>query len=148
MSYGGNPSTDSSDAVRLLVGDISTGSSGEYLSDGDYDFFIAQTPTIYAAAALAANTLAMMFGGASVSSLSGGYLSKEVGDLKLTKADASQFAAQYRALGRRLDLMGALKTAPVAGGLERPEGSPVDPFFFRNQFDNPSVTTITSTGNG
>ena len=139
MAYGANPSGNNRDAVRLLVGDISTSTAGEFLANGDYDFFIAQTPSIYAAAALAANSLAMAFGGAAVSSVSGGYVTKEVGDLKLTKSDASQFAAQYRTLARRLDLMGALKIAPSAGGLQKPDGSTISPFFWRKQFDNASV---------
>lgn len=147
MAYGGNPSGNSVDAVRLLVGDISTSTAAEFLTNTDYSFFLDQTPGIYAAASLAANSLAMAFGGAAVSSVSGGYVSKEVGDLKLTKADASQFAAQYRALSRKFDLMGGLKTAPSAGGLVSPDGSTVPAFFYRNQFDNPGVTTLTaSTG--
>lgn len=145
MAYGNNPSGSQRDAVRLLVGDISTSTSAEYLANGDYDFFIAQTPNIYAAAALAAHSLAMTFGGASVSSVSGGYVTKEVGDLKLTKADASEFSGQYRTLAKRLDLMSAMGIAPSAGGLVRPNGSTVPPFFYRKQFDNPNVTVVAST---
>jgi len=145
MPYGGNPSTDGSDAVRLLVGDLSTSTSGEYLADGDYDYFIAQTPNQYVAAALAANSLAALFMGAAASGTgSNGYLRKRVGDLELEKADATKTAESYRLLSKQLSKGSAGTITPYAGGISRSDKASVksdadrvEPAFARGQFDSP-----------
>lgn len=143
MAYTGNPSTVPRDAVRLLVGDISTSTSGEYLADADYTFFIAQTPNIYVAAQLASNSLAALFTGSAASASGSGFVEKSVGDLRLKKADASQMAANYRALAVKFGRMSAGMTAPTAGGISRSDKRAaeldtdrVPPFFTRSQMDN------------
>lgn len=135
MAYGGNPGGNTRDAVRLLVGDTSTSTGAEYLSNTDYDFFLAQTPNIYIAAQLACNSLAAMFMGQTAGS--GGYTSKSVGDLSITRAQASEMATSYQALAKKFGRMSALKTAPSAGGIAKPSGALKTPFFKRNLMDNP-----------
>ena len=142
MAYGGNPSGDNSDAVRLLVGDISTSTAREYLTDTDYDYFVAQTPNLYAAGALAANSLAALFGGSGSE--------KKVGDLSIKRADA----AYYRDLAKQLQRMSALQSAPYAGGISQSDKASVEsdtdrvkPAFTRDQFANPGAVSPTgSTG--
>lgn len=142
MPYTNNPAGDTTDQVRLLVFDVSTSTSGEYLSDAEIDWFISVTPSIYAAAALAANTLSAKFTSISASS----YEEKQVGDLRLKKGDVSSLAANYRALADRLSRQASLTAAgaPYAGGISRSDKAGVEsnpdrvkPFFTRGQFDNP-----------
>lgn len=136
-------STLSRNRVRLLVGDISTSTSGEFLHDGAYDFFVANTPNIYSAACLAANTLAAVNGGKAIT--------KTVGDLSYTKGDANY----YKTLCEQFKLMSTLQSsaAPYAGGIsiadKRAYENDTDrtqPSFFREMFDDraardPDVTT-------
>lgn len=139
MPYGGVPATDPSDAVRLLVGDIGTTTATQFLSDADYDYFISLTPNHYAAAILAANSLAALNGGKG--------LSKRVGDLSYTLGDASH----YRALAKTLEMRQASGVSPYAGGISKADKTSVagdtdrvEPAFTRGQFDNPSPAS-TST---
>lgn len=143
MAYGGNPSGVPRDAVRLLVGDISTSTASEILSNSDYDFFLAQTPNKYEAAALAVQSLANV-------AAQGGVIRKEVGDLVLVW-DFSQLMA----LARRFTLMSSLQCTPTAGGIEGPNGQLLKPAMFRKLMDNPEVidplwgrstSMITTTG--
>lgn len=134
MAYGNNPSGDTSDALRLLVGDISTSTAREYLTDTDYDYFASVSPNNFAAAALAANSLAALFGGQGSR--------KKVGDLEITRADA----AYYRDLAKQLNRMSALQSAPFAGGISRSDKAAVEsdtdrvgPAFTRSQFANPAA---------
>ena len=145
MAFTNNPSTNAKDAVRLLVGDVSTSTSGEYLSDNSYTYFIAQTPNQYVAASLAANSLAALFMGAAASGTgSNGYLRKRVGDLEMEKADATKTAESYRLLSKQLSKGSAGTISPSAGGISRSDkaaakGNPdrVEPAFARGQFDSP-----------
>lgn len=154
MAYGGTPGTVDRDAVRLLVGDISTSTSGEFLANGDYDFFIAQTGGIYIAAQLAANSLAALFMGSASASGGSGFVEKQVGDLRLKKADAMSMARSYRELAAKFGRMAASKKAPYAGGLTKSDKQAVEddsdrtvPFFTRDLMDNPSATQpFSSTG--
>lgn len=136
-------STLNRNRVRLLVGDISTSTSGEYLHDGAYDFFVAETPNIYVAAQLAANSLAAAFMGAAASASGSGYVEKRVGDLQLKKADATMLAKSYQELARKFSRMAAGKIVPTAGGISRSDKRDAEldtdrvaPFFTRKQMDN------------
>lgn len=129
-------STLSRNRVRLLVGDISTSTSGEFLHDGAYDFFVTATPNIFSAACLAANSLAALNGGRAVK--------KTVGDLSYEKGDA----AYYKMLCDQFKLMSSIQTsgAPYAGGISisdkrsaEANADRVRPVFTREQFDDPSV---------
>lgn len=146
MAYTGNPSGVVRDQVRLLVGDISTSTSGEYLADADYTWFIAATANTYTAAQLAANSLAMMFTAAAASAAGTGYVEKQVGDLTLKKADATRLAASYRALSGTLAQMAASGLTPSAGGITvsgkdtlELDTDRVKPRFRSGLFDNPGA---------
>lgn len=149
MAYTGNPTTVNRDAVRLLVGDISTSTSAEYLANGDYDFFIAEGGNNYVAAQLAANSLAALFMGSAASAGAGGFVEKQVGDLRLKKADATQLANSYRQLAQKLSRMAASKVAPYAGGIGisdkrevEDDSDRVKPFFTRALLDNPNADSL------
>lgn len=142
MAYTNNPRGNPRDAVRLLVGDISTSTASEYQSDVDYDFFISACPNSYSAAALAANSLAAVFGGQGSE--------KKVGDLSIKRADA----AYYRDLAKQLQRMSALQSAPYAGGIsvsdkatQKADTDQTRPSFERDQFANPAASAPSaSTG--
>lgn len=135
MAYTGNPSTVTTDAIRLLVGDISASTAAEYLADADYTFFYAQSSNdIYLAGSLAANSLAML-------AAAGGVIEKQVGDLAL-KWDYNQ----YLALSRKLEQQAAANVSPYAGGISRSDKRGIEqdtdrvrPAIRRGQFDNPWV---------
>lgn len=56
MPYGGNPTTDAADAIRVMVGD--TDASAPRLDDGTYALIIATESNIYSRARMAAQALA------------------------------------------------------------------------------------------
>lgn len=129
-------STSANNRVRLLVGDISTSTSGEFLPDTSYTFFVGATPNIYAAACLAANTLAAINGGKAIE--------KRVGDLSYKKGDA----AYYKALCDQFKLMSSIQTsgAPYAGGISIADKQSIESnsdrpgsAFAREMFDDPAA---------
>ncbi len=144
--YTNDPRNRTIDALRLLVGDVSTSTSAEYLSDVDYDYFASVTPTNYMAAQLAANSLAALFTGAAASAGANGYVEKTVGDLTLKKADATQLAKSYAALSQKFARMAVAGIAPYAGGITvsgkasvEQDADRVKPRFVGNLFDNPAA---------
>lgn len=147
MAYGGVPQTVARDAVRLLVGDVSTSTSSEFLGDDDYDYFVAVTPNNYVAASLAAASLSSLFTAAAVSGTgANGYISKKVGDLELQKADAQSYATHYKMLLGQLRRQSALSISPYAGGqtasdkdTDRQDSDMVQPMFTRGGYDNPGT---------
>lgn len=131
MAFTNNPSTNRVDAVRLLVGDVSTSNSLVYLTDNSYTYFIAQTPNLFSAGALAANSLAAFFMGRGSE--------KKVGDMILRR----DMAQQFRALAVELKTMSAKGISPYAGGISRSDKRTQDqntdrtpPAMRRSQFDN------------
>jgi hypothetical protein len=56
VPYGGNPSTDAADAVRVLVGD--TNASSALLDDDTYTLILATETRLYSRSAMAASMLA------------------------------------------------------------------------------------------
>ena len=152
MAYGDAPQTVARDAVRLLVGDVSTSTSSEFLSDGSYDYFLSVTPNNYVAASLAASSLSALFTTAAVSGTgSNGYMRKKVGDLELEKGDAQQYAAHYKTLSVEMRRMSALGISPYAGGQTvsgkrsvEQDTDRVRPAFKVGGYDNPG-TGLTST---
>ncbi|MCI0545292.1 MAG: hypothetical protein L0Z49_12760 [Actinobacteria bacterium] len=149
MAYS-ESSTAAANRVRLLVGDISTSTSGELLHDGAYTFFVAQTPNIWMAACLAANTLAARVG--SLASSTSSVESKKVGDLALayglSAKNVTGLAQALRGLCDQFKLMSSIQTsgAPYAGGISisdkrsaEANADRVRPVFTREQFDDPSV---------
>lgn len=158
MAYTGTPATVPRDAVRLLIWDISTSTSGEFLSNTEVDWFISVSPNVYAAACLAANVL-----GARVTSLSASTSSveqKQVGDLMLrygvSAGNVEAFQRAYQSLCARLEKQSALVSAgPFAGGLTvsgkravEQDADRVRPWASRELFDNPaSIEPSASTNN-
>jgi|SRR5581483_10532291 len=149
MPYTGNPSTNQRDALRLLIWDVSTSTSGEILSNNEVQWFLDVSPNLYAGACLAAHTL-----GARVTTLSASTSSveqKQVGDLMLrygvSGGNVEAFQRAYQSLCRRLSEQSALASArPFAGGITisgkqalESDSDRVRPWARRDQFDNPSA---------
>lgn len=150
MAYTASPQTVTRDAVRVLVGDVSTSTSATYLDDAEYNYFISATPNTYIAAQLAANSLAALFAGAAASAVGGGWVERTVGDLKIKKSDASQAAAGYQALAQKFGRMAAAQITPYAGGIAASDKDDVEsntdrvrPAFLRGLFDNPQAINAT-----
>lgn len=147
MAYGNNPANSATDRVRLLVGDISTSTSSEYLTDTDYGWFVSATPNAYVAASLAAASLSALFTAAAASGTgANGYIRKRVGDLELQKADAQSYATHYKMLAGEMRRMSALGISPYAGGqtasgkrTDRQDTDMVQPAFRRGGYDNPGA---------
>ncbi len=143
MAYGGSPSVNAVDRTRLLVGDVSTSTSGQWLTNSDYDFFNAQSPNQYVQAQLAANSLAAVFAGPGGSE---DWIERTVGDLTLKRSESSGIAAEFRALSKKYGRMAASGLSPYAGGISKAGKTNVEgntdrvvPAFTRNLFDNPNV---------
>lgn len=134
MPYTNNPFNNPVDRIRLMVGDISTSTSGEFLDDVQYLYLLSVAPNQYSAAALTCTVLAAKNGGNAIT--------KKVGDLSYTKGDASY----YNALKTQFTIMSALQPsgAPYAGGITisdkqnvEADANRVQPFFHREIFDDP-----------
>lgn len=149
MAYTGNPSTDTTDQVRLLIWDISTSTASELLSDDEVDWFISVSPNVYSAACLAANVLS-----ARVTTLSASTSSveeKKVGDLMLrfgvSAGNVEAFQRAYGALCAKLEKQSALVGAgPFAGGITisgkralEQDTDRVKPWAARDLYDNPAA---------
>lgn len=122
------------DKVRLLLGDTDT--ADEQLTDGQYDFVIAENPgSIYFAAATAARLIARTFTSRASS--------KRVGPLSISYAAK---ADEWLAVARELEAEAAKHAPPTpyAGGLsveekkaDATDSDLVQPRFHRGQFRNP-----------
>lgn len=134
MAYTDNPSTKTSDAIRLLVGDISTSTAREFLSDRAYTYFYAQSSNnVFLAAQLACQSLASLFASTAVD--------KRVGDLYIKKN--TNIAQSYIALGKEFGAQAMATVSPSAGGIsvadKRSAEADIDrvqPAFIRKLFDN------------
>lgn len=131
MAFQNNPTGRTIDAVRALVGDVSTSDTRVYLSDNSYTYFINSTPNLFSAGALAANSLAAFFMGKGSE--------VKVGDLIVRR----EMAGHFRALAIELKTMSAKGISPYAGGISRSDKATVNqnldrqsPNFSRGQFDN------------
>jgi hypothetical protein len=109
MVYGGAPATDDSDAIRLLIGDIS--STGPVFTDAEISYFAGATSNNYYAAAMALEAMA-----GNIASVN----NKKVGDLQLnylgvaTVQDLLNKAKLYRTQAA-VSASGAVK--PYSGGI-------------------------------
>lgn len=112
MPYRGNPSTDTADEVRLLIGDTSTGA--EIFADGEIDYFLAANANPHLAASAAVRSL---IGSTRASSLAG-VMSKQVGDLKIDYRTVS-VTDLLQIKARELRTQGVRKVKPYAGGISR-----------------------------
>lgn len=133
MAFTDHPSTKPSDAIRLMVGDISTSTSLEFLSDNSYNYFYAQQANnVYLAAQLACQALGSLFASTAIE--------KKVGDLMIKRGD---IAASYRMLARDFGAQALTTVSPSAGGISRSDkrsaeadADRVQPFFVRKIMDN------------
>ena len=138
MPYTGNPSTDTSDAVRLLIYDTSTSSGSNALQDKEITYFIQQEVNVLYAAAAAAETIGGKFSGDSAASMT------QVGDLQL-QVGSGDPASAYRALADTLRMRANLSLKPFSGGISKSEkrAQDADPDYDQPAvklgiFDNPS----------
>ena len=139
-SYTGDPAAVARDAVRFLVGQTSTGDD-VLLADEELAYCIAQTNSNYAAAALAAETLAARYR----QTMPDG---ETIGELSVTWGDR---AARLDALALTLRRRVALKHAtPFLGGqsaadrTSRQDATDLrQPAFRTEQFDDQSPEAST-----
>ena len=112
MPYGGNPASNKSDELRLLVGD--TDADNPVLTDEEVAYYLAQAEdNALRGAWLAALDLAARFAKK---------MDKSIGE---TRISYSQQLQQYNDLANRLQARGGFNNsvkmaAPFAGGLDSP----------------------------
>ena len=114
MVYTGAPATVAADALKFLIGDLSTSSSGELLKSAECSYLIAEHGSARAAAPHAARAVAAMFAD---------QVAKSVGDLQLS---AQQKFQQYSTLATSLERQSALRAVPYAGGISRADKDSVE----------------------
>lgn len=114
MPYTGNPSTNTSDELRLLIWDTSTSTGGEILSDTEVTYFLTSGANILYSAANAAETVA-----AKLVNSTGGPTSIKVGDLSQVFADQTLGTASrlYKDRATQLRHQAALGLSPYSGGI-------------------------------
>lgn len=143
MPWGGSPSTDESDAIRLLVGD--TDAAKPLLSDDAYILIIATEARLYGRAALACETLAGKYATA---------ITRRVGDLW---HEAKTRGPHYEALAVRYRLEAARrgKGAPFAGGVNvadvdtrKADDRLVQPFFETGMMDSVLIAPASTVNDG
>lgn len=105
MPYSGAPSSVTADALKLLIGDLSTSSSGELLKSAECTYFLTAYGSARAAAPHAARAVAAMFAD---------QVGRTVGDLRV---DAQQKFEHYNTLAASLERQSALTGVPYAGGI-------------------------------
>jgi hypothetical protein len=131
FTYGGDPSNSDRESVRFLIGD--TDSSDQQFNDAEIDFLLAQEPNIYKAGAQGARALASKFARKA---------DKEVGDLKIKW---SQLQRHYLNIAedlqtRSISGVGTIFTGGISKSgkdTEEDRTDRVEPYFVREQFDNP-----------
>lgn len=134
MAYGNSPTATNTDGVRLLVGDISTSAANNMLADSAYTFFLAQSPNLYSAAALACDALAALWAST--------FEWKQVGDMQLRRNSAER----YRMLSGQFSRQANILVSPSAGGISisdkrglEMDTDRVAPAFTRKLLDNPEA---------
>jgi len=140
-------STTTRNKVRLLVGDVSTSTSGEWLDNGSYDTLIGLAPNVWIAAQLAANSLSALFAGPS--GVGEDFTEKKVGDLVLKRSEARGIAQEFRSLSVKFGRMSAAGISPYSGGISRSDKQTVEqdtdrvvPAFTKRLFDNRSAQDL------
>ena len=140
MPYTGNPSTDTSDAVRLLIGDMSTSTGSEVFADNEVEWFVANHPNTYLAASAAVTSII----GSTRATTLGGLMSKSVGDLKEDYRTVS-ITDLMQSKAKQLRMQGVRRVAPYAGGISQSDKTTVEsdsdrvaPFSRIGIHDNPN----------
>ena len=127
-TYGGDPSANSRDAVRFLIGDTDT--ADQQLTDAEIAYLVTAEGGVSAAAVAAVRALLAKFAR---------LVDKSVGDLSVSY---SQRRDQYQALLGELKTRHAMRSAtPFAGGISLAQKDSVEddsdrvpPAFERDQF--------------
>lgn len=140
MVYGGDPANDTSDELRLLIGDTSTGSP--VLTDAEVTYYLASSSNIYLAAANAVDAL--------IASDGGSITDKKVGDLQISYA-LSGGTGGLSALAKKLRMRAARSGGlPYAGGISdadrkvyTDDADRVQPAFTVGGMDNPNSPDVT-----
>lgn len=113
-TYGGDPSANSRDKVRFLIGDTDT--NNQLLQDAEITFLLNQwNSDAYVAAAHACNALSAKFAAKSD-------YSKSVGDLSISTQYGQQ-AERYRGLGAQLMAQAASQSPPSPTFYQTEDGS-------------------------
>ena len=107
MPYTGAPATVAADELKLIIGDVSTSSSGELLKSAECSYFIATYGSARSAAPHAARAVAAMFAD---------QVSRAVGDLRI---EAHQKFQHYTTLASSLERQSSVRAVPYGGGLSR-----------------------------
>lgn len=134
MPYSGAPSSNTSDELKLLLGDLSTSSSGELLKSAECTYFLTSYGSARAAAPHAARAIAAMFAD---------QVGRAVGDLRV---DAQQKFEHYSTLASSLERQAALSGVPFAGGISIAQKQSVEsdtdrvaPAFRVGEHDHPEI---------
>lgn len=136
MPYTGNPETVPADAVRLLIGDTSTGSP--VLSDAEVSYFINTYGNVLLAASYALENIVVNTGG-SISE-------KQVGDLRI-KYESGGGSGGLWGLAKSLRARAARTSGnPYAGGISESDRDTIEsdtdrskPAFTVGDTDNPGT---------
>jgi hypothetical protein len=147
MAYKGNPSTDNTDAVRLLIGDRSTSTGNEIFTDGEIDYFISAEPNTNMAAAAAVRSLIGSTRGNSLA----GVMSKQVGDLKIDYRTVS-VTDLLDSKAKDLRRQGVRRVKPYIGGISQSDKDDTEsdddrvaPAFSIGQHDHPGLGVNSSS---
>jgi hypothetical protein len=140
MPYTSSPATVAADELKLLVGDLSTSSSGELLKSAECTYFINRFGSAEAAAPHACLAIAAQFAD---------QVSKSVGDLRI---DAQQKVEHYLTLAKSLERGLTLGAVPHAGGISQARKQTVEsdtdrvvPSFRMGLHDDPGNRSVRST---
>ena len=112
MAYTGNPSTDTNDAIRLLIGDTSTSTGSEIFSDAEIEWFSAQKANVYLAASAAVISTVGTSKGNSLAQV----IEKKVGDLQI-KYGTESVSTTLKNKARELRAQGVRGVKPYVGGI-------------------------------
>jgi len=108
FTYTNHPDASDRDLMRMLLHDTSSGSAK--FSDEDLAWFVANSASIWYAAAEAADTYAAQ--------VTAGGVSKQVGDLRIDYGSGGGGAAgEYHAMAARFRARGSRSAVPFAGGI-------------------------------
>lgn len=140
MPYSGSPSSVTADELKLLIGDLSTSSSGELLKSAECTYFLTAYGSARAAAPHAARAVAAMFAD---------QVGRTVGDLRV---DAQQKFEHYNTLAASLERQAALTGVPYAGGISISDKQSVEtdtdrvvPAFRVGAHDHPELPSVRSS---
>lgn len=134
MPYGGDPANDTSDELRLLIGDTA---ASPVLSDAEVSYYLSQSSNIYLAASYAVDGILAGEGG-SVSE-------KQVGDLRI-KYESGGGSGGLSGLAKSLRARAARGSSSLAytGGISKADDDSIEddsdrvsPAFKVGSMDNP-----------